>query len=908
MSETINISKTNLEKAKIVASKIEDKTLRKRAYALNLIANVAAEYITQSGLAADTNLSLCHVPAFVQNLELADIYISGIRLDVRLSIDGKTFCIPKVQEKYDAKPYAYVVVQLEKDLSAAKILGFVPTNELSAVQSKTEYLPYDISVLKPMEELRVFLATVTPQQQIFSAAEHEKIKELCTSFIDGELSESENVYFMKHVIACPVCREVFCELSGFDTIVSQVKNYSELLNDSTLSVLSGNKREVDEAALANMAVVENSQEAQEETVSSDEEAPVSTEETPLEALSQEPDIVLDEHPEFLDEIQEDTVIAMPEEEQAEETSQEQEIQLEEEAGTLELSEDLPPILPMGAPLPEETLNEPANVSNDQEDDENDFLLDLSEDQEELQDNSQNEKSKDFDEEKEENDDAVELSDEVDLSLDESVNETETLEENKKDAAIDENDILLDGSEETLSLPDDEELAPLVSEEESLQLEEDLSAQEEIKEDAAENTIELSEDIPAPDSFDEPLHLEEVQDITPLEESSETTEDIVSDTAEEDAISLDEQPAEKDEENTPDIKEEETSETISYSQEPVELVYDDEEENQIQENKTPEEDITNIDEETNQEPEEKTDSLSETDQDIQALLDDDLLALLSDGNENEPQEEEQVLPQNSDAEQEQISDFDENNTAQQEDTIAEEPSPSADENETIESLYGDTAIPEQNGNDPAQFELAAEPVSEKTVNATKKIIIGAAILALLAGGGAVSWFFNHSKTTQDNTALETANQDGEFFDLTNEAGQKENEAPAISQDINKSMTNSFSDKPAAITITKLSWQVSEKLAAEASVKEYLQTAGKNIQMNLQNDLANSADINFNNMVKVSFTIAPDNTMKGMQVLESSGSDQIDEIVLRSIKNTLKYVSVPKLKDFKSDYFLTLIINF
>ena len=145
-------------------------------------------------------------------------------------------------------------------------------------------------------------------------------------------------------------------------------------------------------------------------------------------------------------------------------------------------------------------------------------------------------------------------------------------------------------------------------------------------------------------------------------------------------------------------------------------------------------------------------------------------------------------------------------------------------------------------------------------------------------------------------------------MQNQGQGEDDQTPAVSQDINKSMTNSFSDKPAAITITKLSWQVSEKLAADASVKEYLQTAGKNIQMNLQNDLANSADINFNNVIKVSFEIAPDNTMKGMQVLESSGSDQIDDIVLRSIKNTLKYISVPKLKDFKSDYFLTLIINF
>ena len=80
------------------------------------------------------------------------------------------------------------------------------------------------------------------------------------------------------------------------------------------------------------------------------------------------------------------------------------------------------------------------------------------------------------------------------------------------------------------------------------------------------------------------------------------------------------------------------------------------------------------------------------------------------------------------------------------------------------------------------------------------------------------------------------------------------------------------------------------------------------MNLQNDLANSADIAFNNSVKVSFVIAPDNTMKGMQILESSGSDKIDEEISKSIKNTLKYISVPKIKNHNSDYFLTLIINF
>ena len=284
-------------------------------------------------------------------------------------------------------------------------------------------------------------------------------------------------------------------------------------------------------------------------------------------------------------------------------------------------------------------------------------------------------------------------------------------------------------------------------------------------------------------------------------------------------------------------------------------------------------------------------------------------MLSENNEENPNVEQNTLDATAENDEDSESTFEEDMLYFEDsnsDSEKENFEDSQKEENTIESLYSETNVPNQDAENPTEFELAQEPVSAKTVNATKKIITGLALVLILAGGSVVSWYFNHAKTMQNN-ALDTANQDGEFFDLQNKGSNSE-ETPAVSQDINKSMTNSFSDKPAAITITKLSWQVSEKLASEASVKEYLQTAGKNIQMNLQNDLMNSTDLNFNNVIKVSFEIAPDNTMKGIQVLESSGSDQVDDIVVRSIKNTLKYVSVPKLKDMKSDYFLTLIINF
>ena len=129
-----------------------------------------------------------------------------------------------------------------------------------------------------------------------------------------------------------------------------------------------------------------------------------------------------------------------------------------------------------------------------------------------------------------------------------------------------------------------------------------------------------------------------------------------------------------------------------------------------------------------------------------------------------------------------------------------------------------------------------------------------------------------------------------------------------QDINKSMTNVFSEQPAAITITKISWNVSDKLAQNESFKNYLQVAGKNLQINLQNDLANTTEFAYNNKIHLNFQVTKNNEIKNLQVLDSSGSEQIDNVVLRSIKETLKYVNAPNLKDIKGDYNLSLVINF
>ena len=956
MAENIVLEKQIVEKSKIMPCKINDVNLRKRAFVLNLGANIVADFLNKSGVRTDTKLSLYRVAAFARNLEMADVYVDGKRLDVRVTFDGEVFTVPKIQEKYDAQPCAYVVLQLDKSLQNASVLGFVSAEDLPKVKSETEYFEYGVSILQPISELGDFLSQVELEQKIYSSVDHEKIKELVLAFIDDEISESEKVYFIKHVVSCPVCREVFCDTNDFDMVVCDVKNYPELLSDSTLSVLSGNKQEVDEVVLANMAVVENAIEASDDEVSIDfldgiiKENPESenvetvtedivvTDDEQFDTVMEDDDLIFPEAPvpaapvEFFDEISLDFDDTKTVEENAdddniivaedviEKNTVENFVQdvVDEQNEIVKEDEDL--VLPMGVP-------KDFDFGTDA-----DETIDVLGEEEDIVEESQNPEVFELvDEEPKEDfiqqDEIIETVEEMDLLDNDEISEEKALEEAEDDNLLmdehniandlvshdelsedvvlehdEEHDILSHDDEFDILTHDDEhdfileehveEPAPVKIEETQVEKKAyDFRLETEVDDEPVEEELliknvseptdneikpdEKLEEIIYPMSAQKPVELVYDED-DDAEEDNDTEED-------DNGSILNEQEnelfAQSDEEQTAI----ENSSEFEIASEPNEQVGQ-----EFKEEVTTEEVSLQFDsqESNNHSDSEKT-SLDSKEDEIQQLLDDDLLALLTDDNS------EQIVVPNS--QENNLQDKTQVTENVQEDTSIEENS--------IETLYEQSQT--QENSEQKEFELAQEPVSAKTVSATKRLLVLLAMLLLIAGGGAGMWFFNNAKNQADNYN-DGLNQDAEIFDMQNKTN--ESEAPAISQDINKSMTNSFSDKPAAITITKLSWQISEKLATDDSVKEYLQTAGKNIQMNLQNDLANSADVNFNNVVKVSFEISQENALKGIQVLESSGSDQLDDIIVRGIKNTLKYVSVPKVKDYDSDYFLTLIINF
>jgi len=110
------------------------------------------------------------------------------------------------------------------------------------------------------------------------------------------------------------------------------------------------------------------------------------------------------------------------------------------------------------------------------------------------------------------------------------------------------------------------------------------------------------------------------------------------------------------------------------------------------------------------------------------------------------------------------------------------------------------------------------------------------------------------------------------------------------------------------ISKISWEVPENVANNPKIRKYLQIAGRTLKLSLQNDLLVATELPFSNRIMLDLKIAPSGNLIMTDFVISSGSKQIDNIVLQSVKDTLKYVRPPLGEIQSPNSNFTLIINF
>ena len=222
---------------------------------------------------------------------------------------------------------------------------------------------------------------------------------------------------------------------------------------------------------------------------------------------------------------------------------------------------------------------------------------------------------------------------------------------------------------------------------------------------------------------------------------------------------------------------------------------------------------------------------------------------------------------------------------------------------------------------------------------KAILAAAAIVAVLAIAGGAGLFLKSKNSsdllaqnpiesdttnipapaTEDNTNLMTngpvseAPQPSESTTTHAPAQQQKPAKPAQqTKAAPKTPSQTGQQKPSGtplpyITVRSVAWEVPDYLSYSDKVKKYLQTAGKSIRLTLSSDLLLTNEYAYSNQVKVELKLKNDGTVQDAQITKSSGSNQINDIVLRTVKDTLKVVKPAPGEIPTPDFKLGLIIN-
>lgn len=696
----LRIEKQDLEDAKKISVSIDNEVDRKRAYASIIALRTFERYLQSIHMKVDTKSGLYQVPQFFQEFDLTDFYYKNINFDIRILYANNDIFVPKKHFEYSIQPDIYIAARIDENFLNVEIEGFFESRQMSKARSEKFYYLNSVENLRPINDLTTAIETITPITRTSYDFDHLRTQEQFLAYLDREISSTNKLKMVRHLVYCAECRENLITVSHLDGKMGYISQYPQIKN-----------------------MVEEAQERAKNPQN------FITEVEPLPYDLPE-DIVLENHAELLDE-----------------------------------------------PMAEKTFDLDDLVED----------FDLDNFAEEIEDEKQAS--------------VKELSDDI--------LQTATQEE------------FFEGSNfESLSkydnmLPSDED---------------DFAGFEPLN----EKTTSDKYDNMLPEMTSEPVYQQPVQGFggEMLPQEQEINYEIF-DSKLKDIL---------------EINDHETKiNSLDYEEVPV-----------------------------------KTEEIEGLKKDLNI--------------------DEQVLE----------------NELVTENDFLEAP---VQEDQSISVLYSDDDINKDIIPDVEIESLEKKYRDKKPQKDLKGIVmVTAAVVVLCVGVGLVA--VNKDKITtafKPKTVELTPNTDipepeTGIDEAYTETPPAPGELPKLNadtsgpKDINKAMTDVFSTEASAVSITKISWEVPEDLAKNDVFKKYLQIAGKNLQLNLQNDLLLASDFAYNDKVKVFLQIEKTNKIKGLKIVESSGSDQIDNIVLQSIKDTLKYINLPVINSKANTFELTLIINF
>ena len=909
MEQLIYIEQNDKNEALMLTRGFTLDEIRTRAYVNALGVELAMKYLAQENICVSNIYNIHNINKIRENFDIADIMLPNIHIDVRVVYDENVIFIPKSHFEYNLVPDIYLVFKMAEESTHVEFLGFFEPKLINKNNQNSDYYFIEKEKLSYASDLKNYIENFHGNTtNSLTETEMETAQRMAISLIDDDLAINDKKTLLELLTKSSSLREKLIEYDNFEWISFHTTKGVDLedidnLKNSDILTTSNEIINPDEFEFFEQKDEFEQFESEKDVVAHEEETLASAEDEFFEMNMEEDTLAPVEDESFEMNMEEDTLA--PVEDESFEMNMEEDTlaPVEDESFEMNMEEDtLTPAEDESFEMnmEEDTLTPAEDESfemNMEEDtltpaEDESFEMNMEEDtlapaeDESFEMNMEEDtltpvEDESFEMNMEEDtltpaeDESFEMNMEEDTlapAEDESFEMNMEEEVPLEDVAIEEDALLasledeIDTAETTLSVPNDEELfttndlsdveIDIVEDE----VKEEITNTEDILLETDNENSSLSE-LPQPNS---------VEDITEISENINLSENALIENMIEDEV--------KDTPHSKEVTEEMISEVLaqgestgSMSLDALSTIYD-------------------VNYENNEEYS-NTETMASLEQ----------LATFFN------MEEENTISETTNKEKDKVQDIPViPNKTPQKLNVYENSTIISNENMIIGEIFIDINQMVANEN----YEINTSTKSSNK-NAPKVLVAVGMIIAVLAGWYFFSDFNNKpqeqiAENTPQNPVENNLNEeiDGNIFGEPAEQETMENIEKIIPADKiqfdevikeTKKEVSKPSKTPPALSpyleVNSLSWSVPDYLSYNENFKNYLQTTGKSLKLSMSSDLLLVTEYAYSNIIHVTITLAPTGTLQNAQITKSSGSEQIDKIVLRTVNETLNVLKAP-----------------
>lgn len=205
--------------ASVAANSFAHSGIKDRVYINTLGAKLGMKYLASEDIDVSNIYNMHSIKKILEEVDIADIMLSNIHIDVRVVYDENTIFVPKAHFEYGLTPDIYLVFQLAKDSSCVSFLGYFEPSLINKNNANADYYFIEKEKLSPAVSLKRFISNFKGNTNVAIQEEDiENSERIIMAMADNDVSEEDRKYIIKQLTKSAELRDKFIEYENFETL------------------------------------------------------------------------------------------------------------------------------------------------------------------------------------------------------------------------------------------------------------------------------------------------------------------------------------------------------------------------------------------------------------------------------------------------------------------------------------------------------------------------------------------------------------------------------------------------------------------------------------------------------------------------------------------------------------------